>query len=292
MIGAEGLFYCGKTLDSFEPALRQTMRFYFNYEFPYIDCAALRCFGFTAGLEIKSLFAPIIDLPAGIAAFSQTFQVSMACQAVEDKEDILSLPSMGYMLGPIRRGVTAPDLRDRYYTGAQRFLAVRQHSARYVEVFDPMGFPGAKVEIDDVVRWLSPDGSFAVFPESRSGGSPFVALQPGDEGALLKKGLNFHRSRRKIETTQMEHACENYCSCRSHGLSIRFAGVNLGLQLDKAYRLANSCALPSRQIEKHYWLQKQKLYRGTEDENLRMVVYSMQKLWEILDEYGTYLGVI
>ena len=286
------MFYCGKTLDSFEPALRQTMRFYFNYEFPYIDCAALRCFGFSAGSEIESLFAPIIDLPSGIAAFSQTFQIPMACQVVGSEKDILSLPSTGYLLGPMRCGVTAPDLRERYYIGAQRFWAVRQHSDHYVEVFDPMGFPGAKVEINDVVRWLSPSGSFAVFPESRSGGSPFVALQSGGEGALLKKGLNFHRSRRKIETTQMEHACDNYCFSRSHGLSLRFAGVNLGLQLDKAYRLANSCALPPRQMEKHYWSQKQKLYRGAEGENLRMVVHSMQKLWEILDEYGTYLGDI
>lgn len=286
------MLYYGKTLDTFEPAMAQLMRFYHLPAFRHIDCAALRCFGFSADLSIKQWFSPLISLEAAVDSFSQVFEIPMLCQAVNMLDRATSLPAAGCLLGPVEIGVAARDISTQFYMGAEKFLTIRPLSNGKMEAFDPSGIPGAQISLEQVNKLLLSDRTFCIFPNIKSQHMPRTDDWVPSPRKIFQRGLQFHHSIMKQEQKNLEDADRRYVSNRSNSLSLRYSAVNAGLQMDKVYWVANDCAAPPQGLEFAYLDEKQRFYRSAEIEDMKLMNRSVSRMWEIMDEYGTYLGVV
>lgn len=286
------LLYCGKTLDTFEPAMAQLMRFYNLPAFRHIDCASLRCFGFSIDLSVERWFTPMVSLKAAIDSFSQIFEIPMLCQAVNVLDGITSIPTAGCLLGPVDAGVAARDVSAQFYVGAEKFLTIRSLPNGTLEAYDPSGIPGAQINVGQVNKMLLSERTFCIFPNIKGLYFPRIDGCVPPPKKIFQKGMHFHHSIMKQEQRELENAHRMYVSNRANSLSLRYGAVNVALQMDKVYWVANDCAAPPQGLELAYLNEKQQFYRSAEMENVKLMNRSVNRMWEIMDEYGAYLGVI
>lgn len=282
--------YSGKTFDTFEPAMNQMLNFYGLPMFAHMDCAALRCFGFSADPSLKKWFRPRVSLPIAVAALSEAIGISLSCRALSPAE--IGKKLLGYcgVIGPLEKGIAAPDIRQYYFNGDGRFLTVQSLPDETFAVYDPIGIPDIILDLPELMQLLK-EGAFYIAPVLNVRSTDISTGNTMSKPEILRRGLKFHEKIRAMEAADLSRVSAAYRPGRHNGVALSYCVINLALQLDKVFLLANSCAVPPGQLKVSYFMQKQELYRSAERENAFGIVDALRQLWEILNEYGAYLGV-
>lgn len=272
------MFYLEKTLDTFEPAFMQMLGFYGMRPLPWTDCAALRCFSFSFGREVRRWFRPAVSVPAAVSALSAAAGVPFSSSAVyaESMEPIFEFP--GCLIGPLKQGIAVPDLTQTFYQGEGRYLAVRNLPGKEAEVYDPLGLPGLVLDRPFLEKLIPAHGVYCIFPENSGTGK---RLHPAD---LLHAGLGYRRRRRREEQEEMREAFASYQPGRANGLSLFWGTMNLAQKLDQVLKLKETAGAADPEIERAYLQARQRLSRAARQENLREIREAFCGIWEILDE--------
>ena len=119
------LFYIGKTIDTFCPALDQLMEYERLPKISSADCVSLRAFGFCADGGAEEWFRPLIDTESAVRRLGEATGLPFAAVRPGKGSGRTELPE-AFVFGPVKYGVAAPAVSDRYYRGGGRYLFARR----------------------------------------------------------------------------------------------------------------------------------------------------------------------
>lgn len=271
------MYYQGKRIDTFEPAMYQLMANKGMGHVSDFDCASLRAFGFRADETIENWFCPFIETEDSIWALRKASRIPFSVFRL-NREKKPELP-VEFVLGPVRKGVAAPDICEYYYNGRGRYLFVRKLGAQY-EVYDPHGFPGLQMSYAELSCIMESSEVCCVYLE------PNECIQNAREfkaEILLKHGLRYHDKIQEMERTSIDSAARRYVDSQSGRIALRHGMLNLIQMLDKVFGLAGTCGLTQAQAE--YVERKQKLFHMAEDGIIVGLSDELSYIWEILRNY-------
>lgn len=267
------MMFTGKHGDTFEMAFAQLLACANQKKNPWVDCAALRCFGFRADGGMEVWFQPLISLPDAAAALSEALAVKLHCERVKEP---FRVPENSFMLGPLTDGIAVPELRDSYYHGNGRFLLVKKTQAEQVEVFDPRGFDGLLLPYGELERRLPLQGAFCLWlcgvDESR------VSAGPEE---LLYRGLEYHDNVTSEELCELERVRSNYVANSRNEIALRYGILNMVQQLDKVFSLAEACGWKTSE---QYREEKQALFACGFEGDVSELPETVSRIWRILNE--------
>lgn len=278
--------YWGKTLDHFEAAVNQLLEFQGHPPIDFIGCISLRCFGFAVESEISKWFGPRVEIDQSVSALSSATGIEFSCQKVLPNQILDHMWGNEAVLGPIQRGIAAPELKQYYYDGHGRFLSIRRVAKDCFEVYDPSGMPGAFLSSYDISRLVPTCGAYFIFGKCK--GNTMNVVSPRK---ILYNGIRFHRQIGAYEQNEIIHACREYTPGRGNRLSLTFAVMNLVLQFERVFQLAYACGTVPQKIMCHYIREKMTLYQYAECESTENIAGSIMRIWELLEDYGAFLGL-
>lgn len=268
------MYYSGKFFDVFEMAFSQMLEYYNFPQVPHIDCIGLRCFGFCMGNAIEEWFQPMISLPEALSALSVETKLELHSKKITCVDEFPDAD--GFILGPVKNGLTAPEARDYYYHGNGRYLFVRKSGNNEWEIFDPNGFAGLYIQKN---RWdqLFTRATFCIWMNYRVKPVPVK-----NQSNILIRGLQYHDGIKKREYEDLRHACDTYIPGRKNALCLQYGLRNLILQMDKVFWLTASLDGLEPWQEFEYLAKKQALYTMSRQEEVFALPELVEEMWGIL----------
>lgn len=276
------MFYCGKYIDNFELAFSQMLEYYGVSPVRHVDCIGFRCFGFRMGDRVRDWFRPMISLPDSVSALSEALRIEFCCEEIAC---LGQLPERagGFVLGPVKNGLTAPEAKDYYYDGDCRYLFVEKNERDELKIYDPNGLAGLWVRRDRWDRVLPPQPMFCIWinGDPRRGTHKYKDIR-----SILQEGLRYHKRICEQEREQLRRACHAYPPSRENMLSLQYGIRNLLLQMDKVFLLSASAADGKAQFLSQYLAGKQALYAAGQRGEPCALPELIGEMWRILSHVG------
>ena len=94
------MFYIGKTIDTFCPALNQLMEYEDLPKISSPDCISLRAFGFCADGGAKEWFRPLIDTESAVRKLGEAAGLPLSAVCLDKGFRMLEMPE-AFVLGPV-----------------------------------------------------------------------------------------------------------------------------------------------------------------------------------------------
>ena len=276
------MFYTGKTIDTFCPALDQLMEYERLPKISSADCVSLRAFGFCADGGAKEWFRPWIDTESSVRNLGDAAGLSFSAAPVCRESDGTELPE-AFVFGPAKSGIAAPAVSDRYYRGGGRYLFARRREKEY-EVFDPWGFPGLWMTREELLSLADYQSGYCIISlreEGSSRGSIFRALSCE---TVLRRGIEYHKEICDLEAQSIEGAVRRYAGAQSERIALRYGILNMIQMLDKVFLLAVKCG--RQNIKTEYDERKQLLFRMAESGNIGELPGILTCIWRSLENDG------
>ena len=255
------MFYTGKTLDTFCPALDQLMEYERLPKISSADCVSLRAFGFCADGGAEEWFRPLLDTESAVRNLSDAAGLPFLAVHVCKGSDRMELPE-AFVFGPAKSGIAAPAVSDRYYRGDGRYLFVQHREKKYQDS-----------QIGCFIICLQGEGM------DRNGLSREVSCE-----TILERGIKYHKEIKECEYQSIKGAVRRYAGTQSERIALRYGILNMIQMLDKVFLLAANCGRQDMKTE--YDEIKQQLFRMAESANIRELPGTLVSIWRSLENDG------
>lgn len=269
------MFYSGKTIDSFENAMNQMLDRQCGFAVKNLDCISLRNFGYGMGEHLKEWFSPLISLEKATENLSEVLKGKFVCRKFSLSEN-WEIPYGGVVIGPLSKGIAAPEIRNYYYTGKGYYVYVDKSKKDKVEVFDPQGISGLTIEKKEIIELAIEETIHEVY----LGNSGISNCNDNEE--ILARGLMFHEKVQMQEKDYIDKAVSEYIPNTGNKIALRYSIINLLLQMDKIFSLAEENNMLSIEAANDYMRCKKQLYDIGNNENVCKIQEVVSRIWEIL----------
>ena len=276
------LFYTGKTIDTFCPALDQLMEYERLPKISNADCVSLRAFGFCADGSAKEWFRPRIDTENAVRNLGGAAGFPFSAVPVCNESDGTELPE-AFVFGPAKSGTAAPAVSDCYYRGGGRYLFARQRKREY-EVFDPWGFPGLWMTREELLSLADSQPGCCIICIREEGCHRSRISRELSCETVLRRGVEYHKEIRDLEAQSIEGAVRRYAGAQSERIALRYGILNMIQMLDKVFLLAAKCG--RQDIKREYDERKQLLFRMAESGNIGELPGILTCIWRSLENDG------
>lgn len=276
------MFYTGKTIDTFCPALDQLMEYERMPKISSADCISLRAFGFCADGGAKEWFRPWIDTESAVRNLGDAAGLSFSAAPVCRESDGTELPE-AFVFGPAKSGIAAPTVSDRYYRGSGRYLFARRREKEY-EVFDPWGFPGLWMTREELLSLADYQSGCCIISLREEGCRRSRIFRDFSCETVLRRGIEYHKKICDLEAQSIEGAVRRYAGAQSERIALRYGILNMIQMLDKVFLLAAKCG--RQDIKTEYDERKQLLFRMAESGNIGELPGILTCIWRSLENDG------
>lgn len=276
------MFYTGKTIDTFCPALDQLMEYERMPKISSADCISLRAFGFCADGGAKEWFRPWIDTESAVRNLGDAAGLSFSAALVCRESDGTELPE-AFVFGPAKSGIAAPAVSDRYYRGGGRYLFARRREKEY-EVFDPWGFPGLWMTQEELLSLADHQSDCCIICLREEGCHRSRISRELSCETVLRRGVEYHNEIRDLEAQSIAGAARRYAGAQSERIALRYGILNMIQMLDKVFLLATKCG--RQDIKTEYDERKQQLFRIAESGNIGELPGILTCIWRSLENDG------
>lgn len=270
------MYYSGKYIDTFELAFSQMIDCRNLLHVPYVDCSSLRCFGFSMGDDVREWFRPMNSLPDAIHALVEATGLTLYWKEITCIDELPNEVEM-FILGPLKSGITAPELRDYYYWGEGRYLFIRGITDDAFEIFDPNGFAGLHLKRTQFRQIIQSQRMYCIWivGDVRMG-------TPLDNQGILTRGFQYHEQICGLEYKEFYYASQKELAGRNSVIGMQYGVRNLLLQLDKVARLSDEVNKWDSKKNLQYLNAKQHLYRMGMQGNISVLPTLMKEMWSVL----------
>lgn len=273
------MFYIGKTIDTFCPALNQLMEYEGLPKISSPDCVSLRAFGFCADGGAEEWFRPLIDTESAVGKLGEAAEVPFSTIHLRKELCTMELPET-FVFGPVKDGIAAPAVSDRYYRGGGRYLFARRREKKY-EVFDPWGFPGLRMTQEELLSLDDHQSDCCIiYLRERSGHRKHISRELSCE-TILKRGVEYHKAIGDFEERNITGAVGRYTGSQSERIALRYGILNVIQMLDKVFLLVEKCG--HQDIKMEYDKKKQWLFRIAESGNIGELPGILTCIWRSLE---------
>lgn len=276
------MFYTGKTIDTFGPALDQLMEYERLPKINSADCVSLRAFGFCADGSAEEWFRPLIDTESAVRRLGEATGLPFAAVRPGKESGRTELPE-AFVFGPVKYGVAAPAVSDRYYRGGGRYLFARRREKEY-EVFDPWGFPGLWMTQEELLSLADHQSDCCVICLREEGCHRSRISRELSCETVLRRGVEYHKEIRDLEAQSIAGAARRYAGAQSERIALRYGILNMIQMLDKVFLLATKCG--RQDIKTEYDERKQQLFRIAESGNIGELPGILTCIWRSLENDG------
>lgn len=276
------MFYIGKTIDTFCPALDQLMEHEGLPKISNPDCISLRAFGFCADGEAEEWFRPLIDMESAVRILGEVSGVPFSVVCFYKESSAIELPET-FVFGPVKNGIAAPAVIDRYYKGGGRYLFVQRKGDKY-QVFDPWGFPGLWMTQKELLSLAGCQMDCHIIYIRKVGGNRSRILRKLSCEIILIRGVEYHKTIRDREERSITEAAGHYTGSQSERTALRYGILNMIQMLDKVFLLAAKCGY--QDIKTEYDERKQNLFRMAESGNIGELHGMLTCIWRSLENDG------
>lgn len=276
------MFYIGKTIDTFCPALNQLMEYEGLSGISSPDCISMRAFGFRADGEAAEWFRPFIDTESAVRKLAVAEALPISAVRTGKELHMMKTPE-AFVLGPVKSGIAAPMISDRYYRGGGRYLFVQRKEKKY-QVFDPSGFPGLWMTQEELLSAADCQKECCIIylrkeNADRSSVSPEFSCE-----TILRQGIEYHNGIRDLEERSITEAVSRCTGAQSERIGIRYGVLNMIQMLDKVFLLAAECG--RQDIKKEYDEKKQRLFHMAESGDIGELPGILTCIWRSLENNG------
>ena len=276
------LFYIGKTIDTFCSALDQLMEYERLPKISSADCVSLRAFGFCADGGAEEWFRPLIDTESAVRRLEEAAELPFSSVCPGKESGGTELPE-AFVFGPVKYGIAAPAVSDRYYRGGGRYLVARRREKEY-EVFDPWGFPGLWMTQEELLSLADHQSDCCIICLREEGCHRSRISRELSCETVLRQGVEYHKEIRDLEARSIEGAVRRYAGAQSERIALRYGILNMIQMLDKVFLLAAKCG--RQDIKTEYDERKQLLFRMSESGNIGELPRILTCIWRSLENDG------
>ncbi len=276
------MFYIGKTIDTFCPALDQLMEYERLPKISSPDCVSLRAFGFCADGREEKWFRPLIDTESAVRKLGDAVGISFSAVRLCKVSRMMELPE-AFVFGPVKNGIAAPSVSDRYYIGGGRYLFIQRREKEY-QVFDPWGFPGLWMTQENLLSLNDcQPGCCIIYLREENRHRNRLSREPSCE-MILKEGIEYHKKIRDLEEQSISGAVRRYAGTQSERTALRYGILNMIQMLDKVFLLAVKCGC--QDIKTKYDEKKQRMFRMAESGDIVELPGILTSIWRSLENDG------
>lgn len=276
------LFYIGKTIDTFCPALEQLMEYERLPKISSVDCVSLRAFGFCSDGGAEEWFRPLIDTESAVRKLGEVAEVPFSVVRLGKESSRMELPE-AFVFGPVKYGIAAPAVSDRYYRGGGRYLFAQRREMGY-EVFDPWGFPGLRMTQEELLSLADyQSGCCIIYLRKENCHRSRMSRGLSCE-TVLWRGVEYHKEIRGFEEHSIAGAVRRYAGEQRERISLRCGILNMIQMLDKVFLLAAKCGY--QEIKTKYDERKQQLFHMAESGNIGDLPGILTCIWRSLENNG------
>lgn len=276
------MFYIGKTIDTFSPALDQLMEYEKLPKISSADCVSLRAFGFCADGGAEEWFRPLIDTESAVRKLGEASEVPFLAVRLGKESCRIELPE-AFAFGPVKYGIAAPAVSDSYYRGGGRYLFARRREKEY-EVFDPWGFPGLRMTQEELLSLADHQSDCCIICLREEDCHRSRIFRELSCETVLRQGVEYHKEIRDLEARSIEGAVRRYAGAQSERIALRYGILNMIQMLDKVFLLAAKCG--RQDIKTEYDERKQLLFRMSESGNIGEIPRILTCIWRSLENDG------
>lgn len=276
------MFYIGKTIDTFCPALDQLMEYEKLPKISSADCVSLRAFGFCADGGAEEWFRPLIDTESAVRKLGEASEVPFLAVRLEKESCRIELPE-AFAFGPVKYGIAAPAVSGSYYRGGGRYLFARRREKEY-EVFDPWGFPGLRMTQEELLSLADHQSDCCIICLREEDCHRSRISRELSCETVLRQGVEYHKEIRDLEARSIEEAVRRYAGAQSERIALRYGILNMIQMLDKVFLLAAKCGW--QDIKTEYDERKQLLFRMSESGNIGELPGILTCIWRGLENDG------
>lgn len=276
------MFYIGKTIDTFSPALDQLMEYEKLPKISSADCVSLRAFGFCADGGAEEWFQPLIDTESAVRKLGEASEVPFLTVRLGKESCRIELPE-AFAFGPVKYGIAAPAVSDSYYRGGGRYLFARRREKEY-EVFDPWGFPGLRMTQEELLSLADHQSDCCIICLREEDCHRSRISRELSCETVLRQGVEYHKEIRDLEARSIEGAVRRYAGAQSERIALRYGILNMIQMLDKVFLLAAKCG--RQDIKTEYDERKQLLFRMSESGNIGEIPRILTCIWRSLENDG------
>ena len=276
------MFYIGKTIDTFCPALDQLMEYEKLPKISSADCVSLRAFGFCADGGAEEWFRPLIDTESAVRKLGEASEVPFLTVRLGKESCRIELPE-AFAFGPVKYGIAAPAVSGSYYRGGGRYLFARRREKEY-EVFDPWGFPGLRMTQEELLSLADHQSDCCIICLREEDCHRSRISRELSCETVLRQGVEYHKEIRDLEARSIEGAVRRYAGAQSERIALRYGILNMIQMLDKVFLLAAKCG--RQDIKTEYDERKQLLFRMSESGNIGEIPRILTCIWRSLENDG------
>lgn len=271
--------YIGKTIDTFCPALNQLMEYERLPKISCPDCVSLRAFGFCADGRGEKWFRPLIDTESAVRKLSDAVGLPFSAVRLCRVSRMTELPE-AFVFGPVKNGIAAPAVSDRYYIGDGRYLFMQRREREY-QVFDPWGFPGLWMTQENLLSLTDckPSGCI-IYLREESRYRNHLSREISCE-MILRRGIEYHKEIRNLEEQSISGAVRRFAGTQNERTALRYGILNMIQMLDKVFLLAVKCGC--QDIKAEYDEKKQRMFRMAESGDIGELPGTLISIWRSLE---------
>ena len=224
----------------------------------------------------------MIDMESAVGKLGEAVEVPFSTVRLEKEYCMMELPE-AFVFGPVKYGIAAPAVSDRYYRGSGRYLFARRREKVY-EVFDPWGFPGLWMTREELLSLSNHQSDCCIiYLREGSGCRRHISRELSCE-TVLRRGIEYHREIRNLEVQSIAGAVRRYAGAQSERIALRYGILNMIQMLDKVFLLAAKCG--RQKIKMEYDERKQRLFRMSESGNIGELPGILTCIWRSLENDG------
>ena len=246
------------------------------------DCVSLRAFGFCADGREEKWFRPLIDTESAVRKLGDAVGISFSAVRLCKVSRMMELPE-AFVFGPVKNGIAAPSVSDRYYIGGGRYLFIQRREKEY-QVFDPWGFPGLWMTQENLLSLNDcQPGCCIIYLREENRHRNRLSREPSCE-MILKEGIEYHKKIRDLEEQSISGAVRRYAGTQSERTALRYGILNMIQMLDKVFLLAVKCGC--QDIKTKYDEKKQRMFRMAESGDIVELPGILTSIWRSLENDG------
>lgn len=246
------------------------------------DCVSLRAFGFCAEGVAEEWFRPLIDTESAVRTLGEATGFPFSADCFYKEALTIELPET-FVFGPVKNGIAAPAVSDRYYRGGGRYVFVQRRGEKY-QVFDPWGFPGLWMTQNELLSLAGCQTDCRIIYPREAGGNRSRIPRELSCEIILTRGVEYHKMIREREERSIAEAAGRYTGLQSERTALRYGILNMIQMLDKVFLLVAKCGY--QDIKTEYDERKQRLFRMAESGNIGELPGILACIWRSLENNG------
>lgn len=276
------MYYTGKHIDTFAPAMQTLFQRNGYGVVPHLDAMGKRCFGFYNGITGTDYYMPVINTEEAVRSIAEHMGLEdklivyrSMCAAL-----LKECPGAGMIYGPIVGELVLRRPRDLYYHGGNRYIFIQREQRGTYHVTDPDGFPGLCFTEEELE---------SVFHAERGVG---IVLQPKvaeaikalDVARIWRDGVAFLRETawRMSCFTQRQEAFVCYQDTASLRIALWYGVINFVQQIERVWILRDE-VLGHRRDDRRFRILQSAMIHAAEQGNVSTLPELEASVWKEIE---------